>query len=197
MNYLAHACLSFGYSDILLGNMISDFVKGKSKYDYPKEVQTGIALHRLIDNYTDSHEATKEAKEIFRPAYRLYSGAMVDVVFDYFLANDESEFSETGLLQFSERTYQLLGENTALFPKKFEMMFPYMQSQNWLFNYRYKWGIQKSLQGVVKRAAYLTESDTAFQLFEQNIDVLQLCYNKFWPTLKAAAQAALPDLRKN
>jgi acyl carrier protein phosphodiesterase len=29
MNYLAHAYLSFGEPDILAGNMISDFVKGK------------------------------------------------------------------------------------------------------------------------------------------------------------------------
>ena len=31
MNYLAHAYLSFGDPDILAGNMISDFVKGKKK----------------------------------------------------------------------------------------------------------------------------------------------------------------------
>ncbi len=35
MNYLAHAYLSFGDPDILAGNMISDFVKGKKKFDYP------------------------------------------------------------------------------------------------------------------------------------------------------------------
>ena len=29
MNYLAHAYLSFGYSELLVGNLISDFVKGK------------------------------------------------------------------------------------------------------------------------------------------------------------------------
>ena len=29
MNYLAHAYLSFGDPDVLTGNMISDFVKGK------------------------------------------------------------------------------------------------------------------------------------------------------------------------
>jgi len=29
MNYLAHAYLSFDHEEILVGNLISDFVKGK------------------------------------------------------------------------------------------------------------------------------------------------------------------------
>ena len=65
--------------------MISDFVKGKKKFDYPAGIQKGIMLHRHIDNFTDTHEATREAKEIFRPHYRLYSGAFVDVVYDHCL----------------------------------------------------------------------------------------------------------------
>src|SRR4029077_7560850 len=75
MNYLAHAYLSFNQSEILVGNMISDFVKGKRKFDYPSGIQKGIDLHRAIDQFTDQHSATKEAKEFFRPDYRLYAGA--------------------------------------------------------------------------------------------------------------------------
>ena len=62
MNYLAHAYFSFNHTDILTGNMISDFVKGKKKYDYPPGIQKGIALHREIDEFTDAHEATRLAK---------------------------------------------------------------------------------------------------------------------------------------
>ena len=63
MNFLAHAYLSFDYTDILLGNMISDYVKGKKKFEYPPEIQSGIMLHRMIDEFTDNHPATKIAKE--------------------------------------------------------------------------------------------------------------------------------------
>ena len=70
MNYLAHAYLSFGQPAILTGNMISDYVKGKKKFDYPPEILRGINLHRSIDQFTDNHPATREAKEVFRPAYR-------------------------------------------------------------------------------------------------------------------------------
>jgi acyl carrier protein phosphodiesterase len=108
MNYLAHAYLSFNDPDILVGNMISDFVKGKKKFDYPLRIQAGIMLHRIIDEFTDSHPATREAKEFFRPHYRLYSGAFIDVVFDHFLALNSNEFTETSLLNFSQQVYSFL-----------------------------------------------------------------------------------------
>ena len=67
MNYLAHATLSFANDSILVGNMISDFIKGKKKFDFPADIQKGIMLHRMIDTYTDTHAATKEAVKIFKP----------------------------------------------------------------------------------------------------------------------------------
>jgi acyl carrier protein phosphodiesterase len=96
MNYLAHAYLSFEITDITVGNMISDFVKGKQKFDYPFAIQQGITLHRAIDSFTDSHAVTRQAKSFFRESYGLYAGPLVDVVYDHFLANDTLRFPETG-----------------------------------------------------------------------------------------------------
>ncbi len=128
MNYLAHAYLSFNRPGILVGNMISDFVKGRKKYEYSKEIQQGIALHREIDRFTDSHSATKEAKDIFRPAYRLYAGAFIDVVYDHFLALDENEFTEESLKGFTAHTYRLLDQYADQFPENFKAMYPYMKA---------------------------------------------------------------------
>ena len=137
MNYLAHAYLSFGNDGILLGNMISDFVKGKKQFDYSVVIHNGILLHRAIDDFTDNHEIIKKAKSVFRNDYRLYSGALVDVVFDHFLAIDTQEFAdEKALFLFSEKTYQQLEVQRLEMPPGFEKMFYYMQTQNWLFNYR-------------------------------------------------------------
>ena len=185
MNYLAHAYLSFNRPGIFTGNMISDFVKGRKKYDYPKEIQQGIALHREIDNFTDSHFATKDAKDIFRPAYRLYAGPFIDVVYDHFLALDENEFTDESLKAFTINTYNLLDKYTDHFPEKFKAMYPYMKAHNWLYHYRYREGIQKSLGGVVRRAKYLTESDTAYFLFAEHYDELKQFYQLFFPDLKS------------
>lgn len=194
MNYLAHAYFSFNHPEILAGNMISDFVKGKKKYDYPTGIQKGIALHREIDAFTDAHEATKMAKEIFRPHYRLYAGAFIDVVYDYFLANDKTVFIDSSLLNFSQTTYTLLDENSIWFPEKFANMFPYMKSQNWLYNYQNPLGIEKSFGGLVRRASYIAESETAFRLFTENIEWLQQQYNYFSIGIKQFAEKRFTDL---
>ncbi len=180
MNFLAHAYLSFCDPEILVGNIISDFVKGRKKFDYPARIQAGIMLHRTIDTFTDDHPATRAAKEYFRPLYRLYSGAFIDVVYDHFLANDPAEFSEVSLLGFSQQVYASLEDHKAWLPPAFATMFPYMRSQNWLFSYRTRRGTEQSFGGIVRRAAYLSESASAAQLFQQYYQPLQECYRQFW-----------------
>lgn len=180
MNYLAHAYLSFNDPEIVVGNMISDFVKGKKKFDYPIRIQAGIMLHRIIDTFTDDHPATREAKEFFRPHYRLYSGAFIDVAYDHFLATDATEFTESSLYAFSQQVYHVLEENKQWLPDRFAGMFPYMKSQNWLFNYRTQLGTQRSFEGLVRRSTYLEESETAARLFEKHYQPLQQCYRHFW-----------------
>jgi acyl carrier protein phosphodiesterase len=194
MNYLAHAYLSFGHKELLVGNMISDFVKGKNKFLYPENIQKGIMLHRTIDTFTDNHEATKKAKEIFRPHYRLYSGAFVDVVYDHFLAADPNEFSEDRLANFSQDVYDSLSLSANYFPERFARMFPYMRSQNWLFNYRNIEGAELSFGGLVRRARYINESKTAAILFEKNYKALQACYQSFFPDVKLFASGVYKNM---
>lgn len=185
MNYLAHAYLSCNNPEILTGNMISDFVKGKKQYDYPPGIQKGIKLHRDIDHFTDIHPATHELKSFFRPTYRLYSGAFADVVYDHFLANDTNSFATgTDLENFAATTYTLLESFIPLFPQSFNIIFPFMKKHDWLYNYRYTWGIEKSFGGLVKRSAYLTESENAFAIFNSHYNAMQACYNSFFPDLK-------------
>jgi acyl carrier protein phosphodiesterase len=176
--------LSFSHPEILAGNMISDFVKGKKKFDYPASIQKGISLHRAIDEFTDNHKSTKEAKTFFKPSYGLYSGAFIDIVFDYFLANDEKEFPENKLAFFSIETYRQLESQEIFFPDKFQQTFYYMRLHNWLYNYQFSEAIEKSFRGLVHRAAYLSDSSAANLIFEENLPALKKCYDDFFPSLK-------------
>lgn len=194
MNFLAHACLSFNQPDILVGNMISDFVKGKKKFDYSPGIQNGIMLHRAIDTFTDFHPATKEAKVFLKPAVGAYSGAFVDVIYDHFLANDVNEFKAVSLQQTALNTYVVLTAAEELLPLPFRQMLPYMVSQNWLYNYQTVSGMKNSFGGVARRAAYLTSSVQVFDLFQQNYTSLHKCYKAFYPDVKAYAYAHLQTL---
>jgi len=162
MNLLAHAYLSFNLPDILAGNLLSDFIKGKKKYQYSAEIQKGITLHRRIDEFTDRHEATKKAKEYFRKDYGLYAGAFIDIVYDHFLANDADEFPDaSALARFSQDCYSKMEFYSAIFPEKFRTLFYYMKKQDWLYQYRFTNGIINSFAGLVRRSAFLTDHKTA------------------------------------
>lgn len=191
MNYLAHAYLSFNNEDLLVGNMISDFIKGKKQYDYPPGIQKGIKLHRAIDAFTDNHPATKEARVFFKSSVGMYSGAFVDVMYDHFLANDESEFTNASLEIFAGETYNTLTKFYLLLPARFQMMLPHMKAHNWLYNYKSRWGIEQSFGGVVHRAKYLESSREAFAAFEKHYISLQKCYSEFFPSLKQYAAQQL------
>lgn len=192
MNYLAHAYLSFDDAGLLTGNMISDFVKGKKRYDYPPGIQRGIQLHRDIDNFTDSHEAVKQGREYFRKAYRLYAGAFIDVSFDHFLAVHLS--SQTDLKQLTTSYYSKLDNQTAYFPAIFAQMYPHMRTHDWLFNYQYLPAIERSFGGLMRRAKYIEEIETAYEILNTHYDVLKEHFYFFWPELEQYAKERLTEI---
>lgn len=196
MNYLAHAYLSFGHEEMLIGNLISDFVKGKKKFSYSEGIQKGIALHRLIDTYTDEHPITRECKLFFKPAVGLYSGAFVDVAYDHFLAKESSTWIDCTLNEFASDVYATLETHFEIAPEKFQRMLPYMKNQNWLFNYQFKWGIERSFEGVSRRAVYLNNSVAAYQAFENNYTALEILSQSFLPDVKKYAENQFHQLMK-
>jgi acyl carrier protein phosphodiesterase len=181
----------------MVGNMISDFVKGKAKFDYSQGIQKGITLHRSIDRFTDEHPATKEGKTFFRSAVGLYAGAFMDVVYDHFLANDEKSWKEPSLTAFAAGVYDILTRNNEVLPARLQQMLPYMRSQDWLYNYRFRWGIEKSFEGVARRAVYLNNSVAAYEAFIQHYADLEEIFNAFIPDVKKFARLLFEQLLKD
>ncbi len=179
MNYLAHSILSFTDGQ-LVGNMIADFIKNNERGNFPLEIQEGIKLHRFIDSFTDSHPAVSEAKKIFSPLVRLYSGAFVDVAFDYFVAH---HYSEKDLRHHSQKTYKILWENDKWLPENYKKMLVRMEQDDWLSNYRKDQGIQFSMQNVLNKAQYLEKNLAVFDVFLNNKPILESYFNLFFPEI--------------
>jgi len=197
VNYLAHAYLSFGEPDILTGNMISDFVKGKKKFDYPDRILMGINLHRKIDAYTDTHPATRQAKEYLKNAAGPYAGSFTDIVYDHFLANDAYEFEEGALDVFAQNTYTNLEAYEKWIPEKYKQFFFYMRTQNWLLHYRSTEGILNSFKGLCRRAKYINDPEPVFEAFLKHYEELKMAYELFFPHVKTLAYHELLYLRDN
>lgn len=181
MNYLGHAFLSFDDVELLTGNMIGDYVKGMAAVkEYPEGIQKGIMLHRKIDAFTDAQPAALRAQVWFRQEYGLYSGAIVDTLFDHYMATDPQYFkTENDLLSFTQDVYKKLETQQQYFPSKFAAMFPHMKEQNWLYNYRTMIGVHRSLQGLQRRAQHMKPIDDAYKTFVISYYEIGQCYYEF------------------
>jgi len=191
MNFLAHAYLSFSQEEILVGNFIADFVRGKELENYPKKVQLGIQLHRAIDTYTDSHPLVKQVQSFLIPRFGHYSRVISDVFFDYFLAKNWKNYSDTPLEQFSLDSYRTLSTSPIEFPEAFRRMFHWMQAQNWLYAYREEAGIQAALDGLSRRARFDSKMNESTQVLWEKEEEIEALFFVFFQDLETFAQATL------
>lgn len=151
MNHLAHALLSGPEEALQLGGWLGDFVRGRIDATLPNGVQRGIALHRAIDTFTDTHVDIRRARGLFEPPYRRYAGILVDIWFDHLLARDFRRWSATPLQPFGEASQQLLTDNHALLPESLRRFNRYMHARNLPAAYADREMISEVLAGVSAR----------------------------------------------
>lgn len=187
MNFLAHAHLSGENTDILLGNLIADAVKGNQTSLFPEMVAQGILLHRQIDTYTDSHSCVKNSKSTIRKEAGKYSGVVVDIFYDHFLARKWGEFSNIPLYQFTVSTYRILGNHFELLPARVKKMLPYMIAQNWLNGYANLKDLRRIFYGMDSRTQFRSGMSHAVDILENHYDALEKDFEDFYPEIIAFA----------
>lgn len=179
VNYLAHVYLS-GTNDLIkIGNFMADSVKGNQYLNYEKELQLGILLHRHIDSFTDLHPIYRQSKHRLHKKYGHYSGVIMDILYDHFLAKNWSTYSKLSLEDFASQFYDLITKKNDLLPEKTKRIIPYMISENWFESYASLNGIEKILfqmdykthhrvamhEAVIELKNYYLEFENEFTLF--------------------------------
>nr|WP_309756456.1 ACP phosphodiesterase [Flavobacterium sp.] len=145
MNFLAHIYLSGDNDLIKIGNFMADGIRGKHFENYPLDVQKGIILHRAIDTFTDAHPIFRQSTKKLHERYHHYSGVIVDVLYDHFLAKNWNQYSDEKLEDFVERFYQSLYDNNKILSDRTKDIMPYMIAHNWLVSYQTIEGIHRIL----------------------------------------------------
>lgn len=183
MNFLAHIYLSGNNSEIQFGNFIADSVKGKHYLQYSETVQKGILLHRGIDSFTDRHSKVKEAKRFFS-AYGHYSGVIVDIILDHFLAKHWLKFHTTPLEEYTEFFYRLLGFKFDILPDRIQTFYPEMRRQNWLLKYATIAGISDILFQMNHRTNNISKMNYAIVELRKYYDELEQLFFDFFEDLE-------------
>ena len=187
MNFLAHLYLSGDDPEIQLGNFMGDFVKGRNpEANYPAKVALGIQAHRLIDQFTDTHPLVRSSKDRIRAKYRHYSGVIVDIYYDHFLALQWAEHHHMPLKDFAQGVYTLVDAQRAIVPEKALAMLPWMVKGDWLTNYAGIEGIRRVLTGMSRRTPYNSGMERAADDLLEHYGELKDEFNRFLPEVKRA-----------
>ncbi len=173
MNILAHIYLSGSIDDIMLGNFMGDFVKGKQYNQYNESIRKGILLHRQIDSITDSHISHLQTRNRFREKYGLYSGIVVDILYDHFLAQYWDMYHPEPLELFAQKVYRYIELNDAIFPAKLKTVTPYIIKNNWLELYKSFDGLERVLNGMAKHTSMPNETHFAISILKNDYNAIK------------------------
>jgi acyl carrier protein phosphodiesterase len=139
MNYLAHLCLANGDSDLMLGGMFGDFVRGRRALrNFPDPIRQGIVLHRFIDRRTDQSAVVKKLRPQFPREFRRYAGIIIDLAFDHELAVNWWRYMPGSLERFDIEVRDLLRDNQQWVPEGLTGFMRYADRHGLFTNYREK-----------------------------------------------------------
>ena len=183
MNFLAHIYLSGDDKAITIGNFIADGIRGNDYKKFPKDIQTGIILHRHIDTFTDTHKIVRQSTKRMHKNYGHYSGVIVDILYDHFLAKNWKTYSNVPLAKYVGDFYDLLEDNFDILPTRVQKMMPYMVANNWLLSYASVDGIAKVLEGMNRRTQNRSKMNLAVNELEEFYDAFETEFTLFFAKL--------------
>jgi len=190
MNFLAHLYLAPDDDEALLGSIMGDFVKGPLRGEHSPGIESGLALHRRIDAFTDAHSVVRRSRERIGPARRRYAGIMVDMFYDHYLARDWARYGAQPLNQFAQRVYAVLEAQRHLLPVTLQRIAPMMRHDDWLWSYRDPQAISRALERMGERLKRGNALLGAGADLADNYAGLGEDFHEFFPQLIAFAHAA-------
>lgn len=157
MNYLAHLALAPRTPQLLAGNLLGDFVKGREsllRARYPQELVDGMMMHRAVDRATDMHPAFRHSRSLLTESRRRFAGIVVDIIYDHFLTLHWQEFFEQSLEDFVESVYGLFDTHPEWVVGELASVYPRMKREQWLLKYRSEKDLNHIFKQLSKRCRF-------------------------------------------
>ena len=162
---------------------MADSIRGHSYDVYPQEIQKGILLHRSIDSFTDMHPIYRQSKHRLHEKYGHYSGVIMDIFYDHFLAKNWKTYSDENLDDYAENFYHLLKDNYEVLTERVKNMMPYLIARNWLVSYSTIAGLEMIMfqmnhrtknrvamhESMIELQQYYSEFENEFTLFFEEL----------------------------
>jgi acyl carrier protein phosphodiesterase len=189
MNWLAHVFLSEPNVEFRLGNLLADLVRGEARAAVSAEFARGAQQHHRIDAYTDAHPVVRRSRHRISAAHRRFSGVLVDVFYDYFLANNWSRYSDVALDEFTSKFYSDVRRSKIVLPDDAATTIDRIARYDLLGSYREVAGVERSLRRVSMYLSQRWKRDFALEKsvadLREHEAVLGADFAEFFPQLEA------------
>ncbi len=163
----------------MVGNFIGDYVKGNAWNKYPENIKKGILMHRRIDSFTDTHPKFREAKSLFRNEFGLYSGIVIDLLYDHYLAKNWNEYSDITLRTFAKRSHAVLLQNFMHLPLKVQSFLPFLIQHKRLESYASAKGIVQTIKIMSNYSSLPAKSEFVMEAIQTNNDFFEVNFREF------------------
>jgi len=183
MNFLAHVYLSGDNDLVRIGNFVGDWIKGNDYKIYVPDIQKGIIMHRFIDSYTDSHPTIKKSKTRLNEKYHKYSGIIIDIFYDHFLATNWQTYSPVLLRDFINDLNRSLLANMHHFSKEIQEFIPRFMKFGWIESYATLEGIELVLKGMSRHTSLPDKTKDAICILEEHYEGFQNEFFEYFPQL--------------
>lgn len=189
MNWLAHLLLAESDPELRLGNLLGDLVKGQARKALSPKLQRGLECHQAIDIFTDKHPIVKHSKQIIAPQYRRFSGILIDVFYDYILANNWQDYCDISLAEFTTTVCNSWSDYLVDIPPYAQAVIHRMCAENWLYSYQSLEGIENTLARIsyrLNRKSKKKQYDLTPAIQELKINYIELeqDFQEFFPQLQ-------------
>lgn len=198
MNFLAHLHLAGDDEEIVLGQMLGDFLEPGWREKYSPRVQAGVRLHQFVDRYTDAHPAVAALRGRVRRPYRRFAGVLLDVFFDHLLARDWERWRpDQPLAGFAQSRYEILTRHQARLSPRLRAALPSMVGRDWLGSYARREGVERALRGMSGRLSRENPLASAGELLDEMGPEISETFAVFFPDLEAANKVELSRVERS
>ncbi len=173
----------------MVGNLLPDFTKQIITEDYSPEVVQGAELHRFIDTFTDKHPVFKESKRRVSAERRRFSGVLVDIFYDHFLAIHWDKYSAYTLRTSTLFYYEELSKTDEAIPSRLSEAIQRMPQIDLLYNYHTLSGIGHAVDRISQRIRFKNNLHGGVEELENNFLSLERDFHQFFPDLQKAVAA--------
>ena len=152
MNFLAHALLAGDAPALVVGGVVGDWIKGPLPAGLPEDLARGVALHRAIDSFAETHPAFCASRARMSAGRRRYAGVLVDIFYDHLLARDWARYRADELGGYCALVYRQIAERRDHLPDSSHRALDLMAAEDWLQSYGGLEGIADVLARMARRA---------------------------------------------